>query len=101
MSEHEPVGWLRITADTVVSTEPVLLYGVIFLTSVTGGDVTIYNGQDAASGSQFARLEGTANVTNSFSPAKAILLDMGLFVDVGSNVTEVVVIYDPLVPYAD
>jgi hypothetical protein len=87
--------FLRVTADQVVSTKPVLLYGVVILTSVTGGDATLYNGVDAGAGRHIIRLEGTANVSKPVNFPKGLLCDRGLFVDVGSNVTEVVVIYEP------
>lgn len=95
MNYDKPASFLRVTADTIISTEPVLLFAVMILTSTTGGDVTLYNGVDPGAGSQIIRLEGTANETRPTPFGPGILCDRGLYVDIGSNVTEVVVIYAP------
>lgn len=96
MAEEKGISWLTVTADTLVSTKPVWFYGAIILTSVTGGDATIYNGHDAAAGRKWARLEGIANESRPVIFPKPFLFDRGLYIDVGSDVTEVTVGFEPL-----
>jgi hypothetical protein len=88
-----PVSFLNLSADAVVSDQPLLLNSVLLLTSTTGGDVTLYEGQDATSGRKIATLEATANNTLFVVFAHAPFLARGLYVDVGSNVTEVTVFF--------
>ena len=91
-----PVAFLCITADTVVCDRPCLLNGLVLLTSTTGGDVTLYEGQDATSGRKVARFEATADNTLAVAFPHAPFLARGLFVDVGSNVTEATLFFTPL-----
>jgi hypothetical protein len=87
------VSYARTAADLVVSTDPTLLFGAVILTSVTGGDATIYDGRDASSGSKVITLEGIANQSTPVMFPQPVTLQSGLFVDVGSNVTEVLVLW--------
>lgn len=87
------VGWTRLTASNVVWNGPVRLYGAVLLVSVAGGDVTLYDGVDAVSGRQVLRLEGTADESRPVMFSPPLVLDLGLYVAVGSNVTEVLVVW--------
>jgi hypothetical protein len=88
-----PVSFIVTADDAVIAEQPVLLNSVLLLVSSTGGDVTLYEGQDATSGRKIATLKGTANVTLPVVFAHAPFLARGLYVDVGSNVTEVTVFF--------
>jgi len=88
-------GWERVTVDTLLYPNPVLLGGLVLLVSVTGGDVTLYDGQDAASGRVVGRFEGNAHISTPFLFPWPLRCELGLFVDVGSNVTEVLVLWAP------
>ena len=85
-------GYYQGSIDAVVHRGPLLLYSVILLVSTTGGDVTLYDGQDATSGRKVARLEGIADQSTPVS-FDGVVLSRGLFIDVGSNVTEYTVIW--------
>jgi hypothetical protein len=91
-------GWRRLTADDIVQEGKAVLYGLVIRTSVTGGDVSIYDGLDASSGRFIDTFEGIANESRpiSFGP-RGIHIDRGIFVDIGSNVDSVLVLYDPVV----
>ncbi len=88
-------GFRRLVADGEVYPGPVLLTGVHLLVSVTGGDVTVYNGADAVSGDKLFTLKGEANISKPFFFPWPTRCEKGIFVDVGSNVTEVTVFYVP------
>src|SRR3990167_3793755 len=53
-----------VSADTLLTSEPAFLGGLVVLASVDGGDVTLYDGLDAGSGRLIGRFEGLANVSN-------------------------------------
>ena len=88
-------GWERVTVDTLLYPNPTLLGGLVLLTSVTGGDVTLYDGQDAASGRVVGRFEGIADQSTPILFPWPLRCEGGLFVDIGSNVTEVLVLWVP------
>lgn len=88
------VGFARLTVDSSAIKRPVNVYGFIVLASVAGGDATAYNGQDANSGRKFATLKGSANVSNPIIFHRPVYFENGIFVDIGSNITEVTVIYE-------
>ena len=88
-------GYYSNSIDAVVHRGPLLLYSVILLVSVTGGDITLYDGQDATSGRKLARLEAIADESHPVDFG-GVVLSRGLFVDVGSNVTEYTVIWRAL-----
>lgn len=91
--ESDGVEYTYLTADALISKGPVILLATILLVSTTGGDVTIYDGQDATNGKKVNVHEGTANECNSVQYGPGVLLRSGLFVDVGSNVTGICVVW--------
>lgn len=96
MSNKEGIAYSNLSADALVWRGPCLFYGAVLLVSVTGGDATIYNAQSPDAPRKVIRMEGIADQSTPFFPAKPVLLGEGLYVDVGSNVTEIVVFYEPL-----
>ena len=88
-------GYYQSSVDAVVHQGPLVLYCVILLTSVTGGDITVYDGLDATSGRKVVRIEGQADVSNAVELG-GVILSRGLMVDVGSNVTEYTIIWRAL-----
>jgi len=87
-------GWTNISVDTRITTHAALLHGLILLCSTTGGDVTVYSGQDT-SGQKIGRFEGTADVSLPIRFDPPLECDSGLYVDVGSTVTEVTILWEP------
>ncbi|GAH98244.1 unnamed protein product, partial [marine sediment metagenome] len=88
-------GWQYITADRIVNEGETLLYQILINASADGGDISVYEGLDAQSG----RLVGTfVSLQNHMSSINfhGIFLDRGLFIDVGTSITGVLVIYDTL-----
>lgn len=96
MSTKDGIAYRNLSADALVWRGPSLFYGAVILTSVTGGDATIYDAQSADTPRKVIRLEGIANESRPVMLPKPALLGEGLYVHVGSNVTEIVVFYEPL-----
>src|SRR3990167_562385 len=92
------LGWERVTVDTLLYPKPVLLGGLGLLVSVTGGDAPLYDGQDATAGRQILRAEGIADQSTPVIFPWPLRCEGGLYVDVGSNVTEVLVLWVPARP---
>lgn len=88
-------GWRWITQDTLINEGETLLHKLMVNASVSGGDVTLYEGLDASSGRMIGIFTALANsvVTLNFD---GLYLDRGLFVDIGSNINGVLVVYDTL-----
>ena len=90
---HEGYSWKRITADTRIHTGPLDFAGVILAADGVGtADVTTYDGPDAG-GRQFATFRTPVSRTEDHGPPVPAHFDAGLFVDIGSNVEECVVLY--------
>lgn len=90
------IGWTRLTQDQAVAHGPCLLYGLVLLTSVTGGDVTVYDGVDSGAGRRILRAEGTADESRPVLFPVPLHCDGGIYVDVGTSVTEVLILWQPL-----
>ncbi len=88
-------GYRWLTADEQVIEHPLLLAGIVLLVSTTGGDVTLYEGLGTAGSSLIGRFEGIADQSTPID-LHGLLLERGLYVDIGSNVTGVLVIYKPI-----
>ena len=89
------LGFERVTADNLLFPGPCLLGGLVLLVSVTGGDVSLYNGNDAQSGALIGTFKGEANISEPIIFPWPLRCERGLYVDVGSNVTELLVFYKP------
>ena len=93
MAEHEGHGWTLLAADAKVMIRPCVLHRIVLNASVDGGDVTLYHGRDTG-GVSLGVYEGLAKITLPIE--LGVLLEDGLYVDVGSNVTSILVVFDPL-----
>lgn len=88
-------GFFNTTIDAPAMKGRGHLSGLDLLVSSTGGDVTLYDGQDANSGRKIGTYKGTANVSNPIRWSPPISIENGIYVDIGSNVTEVTVHFIP------
>ena len=90
---HEGWSWKRVTADTEIYSGPCVFAGVILAADGVGtADVTIRDGRDTG-GRQFATFRTPVSRTESHVLPAPAHFDGGIFVDVGSNVEEAVVLY--------
>ena len=92
------LGFERVTADNLIFPGPCLLGGLVLLVGATGGDVSLYHGNDALSGQLIGRFEGEADISLPVIFPWPLRCERGLYVDVGSNVTEVLIFYKPIYP---
>lgn len=93
MSDH--VGFTRITSSNIINEGATLLYGLLLLVSVASGDISLYEGLDASSGRLIAKIQGVAAVTLPIKFDQPLYLDRGLYVAIGSNVTETTILWMP------
>jgi len=90
------MGWTNVTASEIIAEQPVLLHGVVILAPDEGGTATFYEGQDAASGRKIVTIGGSSNLSWPVAFYPPLLCERGLYVAVGSNVTEVMVHWQPV-----
>jgi len=85
--------WKRLTVDTLISDSFTLLSCVVITPSDTKkGDITIYNGESASDEHVIKiRTPSSASWELRFEPS--LILDRGLYVDVGGDVEDVLVQY--------
>lgn len=89
-------GWQAITADTLISAKPVILYGLIVTATIGAAAVaTFYDGVNAAARRRF-RVNADFSTSQPVSFGPGILMQYGLFVTLDANTLEVLVLYDPV-----
>lgn len=89
-------GFTRLTSDAVINEGHTLFGGLIINASVDGGDVSIYEGNDSSSGRLFDTFQGLAAKSEPIIFTVPIYFDRGLYVDIGSNVTSVTILWLPV-----
>lgn len=89
-------GWTRFTLDDFLGPGPLVVFGVYVRVSVTGASVTLYDGLDTGSGRSIMVIEGEANITKTITFPGGLKIERALYVDLGSNVDEVLVLWDSL-----
>lgn len=90
------MAWTNTTADAVITNAPAYLHGLTLLASAAGGDVTVYDGADPGAGRKILTAKGAANVSLPIAFYPPLLCERGIYLDVGSSVTEVTVHWDPV-----
>lgn len=90
------MGWQRITADAQVGRGPLKLHNVLLTCDGVGNaDITLYEGANTG-GRRLFTLKALQHQSNTFPLPGGLLLQDGLFVDVGTNVLEAFIVYEPL-----
>ena len=93
---YKGFGFTQIKSDRLINEGHTLLAGLIIEASADPGDVSIYEGNDEQSGKYFGKIKGLANDSNVISFPQTLYFDRGLYIDVGSNITGVTVIWLPV-----
>ncbi len=89
------MAWTNITDNARITTHAAKLHGLVILASTTGGDVTVYAGQDDG-GRKIGRFEGVADHSRPINFRPPLECESGIYVDVGSSITEVLVLWEPV-----
>jgi hypothetical protein len=84
-----------ITADTMVYDKDYLLCGFVVVASADGGDATLYARQSAEAASSLGQYKALANSPTVVMFPRPILLTRGLYVDIGSNCSGVLIVGAP------
>ena len=87
--------WARVTGDRMLCDGPCDLLFAYLVTSGATTDTVLRNGTDAA-GEAIVTLKSAVVTGHDFNPPVPVFLDKGLFVDFGTSVSEVFVIWRKL-----
>lgn len=88
--------YIRLTAPGVVYRGACDLTDVIGHNDGTADDVSIYDGLDDQSGVLFGKLEVNLYTNNCAGPRHPVHFQRGIYVVLGSHVTEVTICYRPM-----
>ena len=95
MIEETPLAWANIEADAIITREPAWLVGVIVTSNNTTGaaDATVYHGT-TTDGRKIGKFKAVTYDSRLIPiPFPGLPCPHGIYVDVGSNVDNVLVIY--------
>ncbi len=90
----EPIASLVITEDTLIARGPTLFWGLQNRPSAAWS-LTLRDGVNASGPARYEAGAPTSYVY-SFLPARPLLFRNGLFADLGSGLTSVTILYEPL-----
>lgn len=94
--EDQGWAWTRLTVSAKVTEGPAILGNMLLSANSSGAaDATPYNGVDA-NGDQFITLKAATSRLQGYPGGANVRMEKGLYVEVGSNVEEVVVIWRPI-----
>jgi hypothetical protein len=90
-----PLGWRRVTADGQIARGPVDLWGFILTGDGVGvADVALYDGANTSGRAVLDLWASTVESKVVLLP-RPMPLEDGLYIDVGSNVTSLLVLFEP------
>lgn len=88
--DSKEYSWAWVTSDRQLSDGPCELLMVVLVPSATTIDTVIYNG-DNTTGDKILQFNITVVLNWGFIPPVPIYCDKGLYIDIGTNVTGVLV----------
>jgi hypothetical protein len=88
--ESKAYSWAWVTEDRKLTDRECELISAHLVVSAASTDSALYNGPDA-NGDKIIALEAAAATLKSFNPRVPIYCNKGLFVDVGTSVTGILV----------
>jgi hypothetical protein len=89
------IAWQCVTADGILNKGPTELIYAYLEPSAAGADATFYDGFDA-DGKKIATIVASVKTSRPLAPKEPVFCDVGLFVDIGTNVASVLVLYKAL-----
>jgi hypothetical protein len=87
------VQWAYVTADRLLAAKPCWLHFAYLVVSASTTDSALYDGTDTG-GAKIVDLKSAVVTNHEFSPPKPLFCQKGLYVDVGSNVSGIFVLYE-------
>lgn len=84
--------WEYVTTDRELQSGHCELVFAEMEPSASGADVTLYDGTNT-SGKKIIGLQASTKTNRPFKPKEPLYCDKGLYVDIGSNVTGVLVVW--------
>lgn len=88
--ESKELSWAYCTVDTLLNRGPCELHSAYLVVSAASTDSAIYDGTDT-SGRKITDLRAAAVTGHHFKPKEPIYCQSGLYVDVGTNVSGILV----------
>ncbi len=95
MHSSEAYSWKWVTADEKLTSGPCELVFAYMVPSASTSDTILYDGSNVK-GTQIVTLESTVAIGHDFTPPVPVFCHNGIFVDVGSSVTGVFVMWREL-----
>lgn len=89
----ERLPWQWVTSDQVISKRPCWLHAAYLVPSGADADATLYDGENATE-PKIITIDASSVDLTPFEPPKPVYCSRGLFVDIGSNVSGVLVIWE-------
>lgn len=90
--ESRDYSWAWVTSDQVLAHGPCELLWAYLVVSAASTDSYLYDGESSAE-KLVTALEAAAATGHSFKPPVPVYCHKGLFVDVGTNVTGILVMW--------
>lgn len=95
MEEWKKYGYMRVTADSLICPEPCFLVSVCLVANATGASTAVIRDGHNTGGEAVIDLAALTSSKDNRSYNPPLFFKKGLYVDVGSNVTSVLVQYLP------
>ena len=93
--KHHRTEWINVTVDRIVSTKPVRIFSIML--SPTGGnaDIHVYDGESTTD-PEICAIYALTNLSFLYNMEPGLVTKRGLYIDVGTNVDNVLVQYEQL-----
>jgi hypothetical protein len=87
------VQWAYVTADRRLADKPCWLHWAYLVVSSASTNSALYDGEDT-NGNKITDLKSAAVTGHEFKPPQPLFCRQGLYVDVGTNVSGILVEYE-------
>lgn len=95
MSVNHRTNWVYVTSDQVISTKPVRIFSVMVTPGSGNADITLYDGEGTGD-PEISCIKTLQYLTFLYNLEPGLVTHRGLYVDVGSNVDNVLIQFEQL-----
>ncbi|GAI17101.1 unnamed protein product [marine sediment metagenome] len=96
-----PANWIRVTKSQIINDRAEVLYGIQVYSLATGDTLVVHDGQNASAPVVFT-IDVPAGKSKNLIISRGILLVHGLYVALGTNITEATIAslpyQEPIIP---